>query len=208
MVSFPRSGKDMSIMVAGAGPGNINFLTAEVLSAIQQAETVACFERLASDLKSVRRDIITIKTMEDVLQTVNAKNDVLILASGDPCFFGITEFLKNKGVKIDRVLTGISSMQYFMSRLQKQWQTIRFYSFHGRTFDFSKIKEERLFCILTDKVNNPDFISQILKKENISGKLYVGYNLSYNDELIETYTIGEKIKVKSELNVVLAERES
>ena len=95
-----------------------------------------------------------------------------------------------------------------MSRLQKQWQTIRFYSFHGRTFDFSKIKEERLFCILTDKVNNPDFISQILKKENISGKLYVGYNLSYNNELIETYTIGEKIKVKSELNVVLAERES
>ena len=198
----------MSIRVAGAGPGHINPLTAEVSAAIKQAGTVIGFERIASDLKTIRNDIIAVKNMDEVLQAVKKYTDILILASGDPGFFGITEFLKNKGIAIDSVLTGISSMQYFMNKIQKPWHNVPVYSFHGRPFDFSILKKEERFFILTDKINNPDFISQTLKTENITGKLYIGYNLSYDDELIEIYRIGEKIDVRSNLNTVLVEREN
>lgn len=139
------------------------------------------------------------------MRIIAEKDDIVILASGDSCFFGITEFLKTKGVKIDRILPGISSMQYFMNKIRKQWNNVRFYSFHGRVFDFSKLQYKKQFCILTDKTNTPDFISKELKKENMYGKLYVGYNLSYADELIEEYCISDNIDEKSPVNIVFAE---
>lgn len=195
----------MKLTVAGAGPGNPALITQEVLQEIKNTDIVVGFERIADDLKTIRPDIIKIKKVNDILPITEQNNDVVILASGDPCFFGITEFLKTKGLKIDKVLTGISSMQYLMSKLQKQWQYVKFYSFHGRVPDFSELKKEKVFFILTDKTNTPDFISQKLKKIGIRGSIYVGYNLSYEDELIETYSIGDSIPIKSFLNTVLVE---
>ena len=63
------------------------------------------------------------------------------------------------------------------------------------------------FFILTDKTNNPDIISARLKEEGFKGRLFVGYNLSYPDESIEEYNIGDKIIVKSFLNTVLVQNE-
>ena len=98
-------------------------------------------------------------------------------------------------------------MQYFMAKIQKQWQTLPFYSFHGRETDFTEMHSKESFFILTDKTNNPDIISARLKEEGFKGRLFVGYNLSYPDESIEEYTIGDKIIVKSFLNTVLVQNE-
>lgn len=53
----------MSLIVAGAGPENIRFLTEDVLQAVETAKTVAGFERIACDLKSIRSDIFKVKTL-------------------------------------------------------------------------------------------------------------------------------------------------
>ena len=197
----------MPLTVAGAGPGNIELLTQEAIRAIKDADMVAGFERIASDVKPIRNDVKTLNGISEILDLPIEKKKVLVLASGDPCFFGITEFIKNKNIKIEKVITGISSMQYFMSKLQKQWQALPFYSLHGRETDFSKMHSKESFFILTDKTNNPDIISARLKEEGFKGRLFVGYNLSYPDESIEEYTIGDKIIVKSFLNTVLVQNE-
>lgn len=197
----------MPLTVAGAGPGNIELLTQEAICAIKDADIVAGFERIASDVKPIRNDVKTLKGISEILDLPIETKKVLVLASGDPCFFGITEFIKNKNIKIEKVITGISSMQYFMGKLQKQWQSLPFYSFHGRETDFTEMRSKESFFILTDKTNNPDTISARLKEEGFKGRLFVGYNLSYPDESIEEYTIGDKIIVKSFLNTVLVQNE-
>ena len=197
----------MPLTVVGAGPGNIELLTQEAIRAIKDADIVAGFERIASDVKPIRNDVKTLKGISEILDLPIETKKVLVLASGDPCFFGITEFIKNKNIKIEKVITGISSMQYFMSKLQKQWQALPFYSFHGRETDFTEMHSKASFFILTDKTNNPDIISARLKEEGFKGRLFVGYNLSYPDESIEEYTIGDKIIVKSFLNTVLVQNE-
>ena len=197
----------MPLTVAGAGPGNIELLTQEAICAIKDADIVAGFERIASDVKPIRNDVKTLNGISEILDLPIEAKKVLVLASGDPCFFGITEFIKNKNIKIEKVITGISSMQYFMGKLQKQWQSLPFYSLHGRETDFTEMRSKESFFILTDKTNNPDTISARLKEEGFKGRLFVGYNLSYPDESIEEYTIGDKIIVKSFLNTVLVKNE-
>ncbi|UTC63940.1 precorrin-6y C5,15-methyltransferase (decarboxylating) subunit CbiE [Treponema sp. OMZ 788] len=197
----------MSLIIAGAGPGNIELLTQEAVRAIKDADIVAGFERIASDIQPIRNDVKHLKTISDILDLPIDTKKVLVLASGDPCFFGITEFVKKKNIKIEKVITGISSMQYLMCKLQKQWQNLIFYSFHGREADFTEMHNKESFFILTDKANNPDTISARLKKEGFIGRLFVGYNLSYPDEAIEEYNIGDKIIVKSFLNTVLVQNE-
>ena len=197
----------MPLTVVGAGPGNIELLTQEAIHAIKDADIVAGFERIASDVKPIRNDVKTLKGISEILDLPIETKKVLVLASGDPCFFGITEFIKNKNIKIEKVITGISSMQYFMSKLQKQWQALPFFSFHGRETDFTEMHSKERFFILTDKTNNPDTISARLKEEGFRGRLFVGYNLSYPDESIEEYNIGDKIIVKSFLNTVLVQNE-
>lgn len=135
----------MPLTVAGAGPGNIELLTQEAIHAIKDADIVAGFERIASDVKPIRNDVKTLKGISEILDLPIETKKVLVLASGDPCFFGITEFIKNKNIKIEKVITGISSMQYFMSKLQKQWQALPFFSFHGRETDFTEMHSKESF---------------------------------------------------------------
>ena len=179
----------MPLTVVGAGPGNIELLTQEAVCAIKDADIVAGFERIASDVRPIRNDVKTLKGISEILDLPIETKKVLVLASGDPCFFGITEFIKNKNIKIEKVITGISSMQYFMAKIQKQWQTLPFYSFHGRETDFTEMHSKDSFFILTDKTNNPDIISARLKEEGFKGRLFVGYNLSYPDESIEELSL-------------------
>ena len=103
--------------VAGIGPGNPKYLTLEVKEAIEKAQCVLAFGRVSSSLKSIRTDFIEVSRVDEIVGYAHQYEDLLLLASGDPNFYGIVEFLKRKEVAIDGVLPGLSSFQYMMSSL-------------------------------------------------------------------------------------------
>ena len=193
------------IVVAGSGPGNPKYLTLEVLESIRNFPIVIAFGRIKSSFKNIREDIIQVTRVDESLDIIdkNKEKDILILASGDPNFFGIVKFLKYKGVKVDKVLPGLSSFQYMMSKIAMPWQDARFISLHGRENSLEKIKDEGKYVVLTDKKHTPNFISKELKKIGVVGKMYVGFNLSYDNEHLELYNIGEDIEDLSPLAVVV-----
>lgn len=195
------------LVVAGIGPGNPEYLNRNVEEKIKNAEKVLAFGRIAETLKAIRRDIIKIDRVDDVLDFIKNRREIVLLASGDPNFFGIVHFLKDKGVQIDEVIPGISSFQYMMAKLQKPWQGAKFLSLHGREGDLNIVKKYPLAIILIDSVNMPSKISKELYKLGIRGSIYAGFNLSYDDETIIKAEIGEKIKDISSLGVVLIENE-
>ena len=195
------------LIVAGIGPGNPEYLNRNVEKTIKSAEKVLASGRIAETLKDMRRDIIKVNRVDEVLDFIKDEKNVLLLASGDPNFFGIVNFLKNKGIRIDEVMPGISSFQYMMAKLQKPWQDAKFLSLHGREDDLSLVKRYPLSIILIDKDHMPSEISRKLYELEIRGKIYVGYNLSYHDETIIRKEIGEEIEDISSLGVVIVENE-
>lgn len=165
------------------------------------------FGRVSNSLKEVGRDFIQVNRVEDIINYINIHNDLLLLASGDPNFYGIVDFLKKKGVLINKVLPGLSSFQYMMSKLEKSWQGASFLSLHGRDEGLEKVKKSELTIILTDKENSPSIISRNLKILGVKGIMYIGFNLSYDDEKIIKINIGQEVEDISTLAVVVIENE-
>src|SRR5699024_10086409 len=161
------------------------------------------FGRIGESLKGIRPDIHEVHRVANLLEYVEKYDDLLILASGDPMFFGITNFLYKKGVTVDRILPGLSSFQYLTAFLGLPWQEAHFFSLHGRAFDISELKEHPLSIGLVDKHNTPTALSQALKTEGLQGQIIVGNYLSYENEKIETIEIGEDSTIEDGLSVVV-----
>lgn len=195
------------LTVAGVGPGNPKYLTLDVKDRIEKAEMIVAFGRVGHSISSIRDDYIEVNRVDSIIEILNEDKDTLLLASGDPNFFGIVEFLKRKDVKVDTVLPGLSSFQYMMSKLQKSWQEAKFVSLHGRDHDLKDILNHGLIILLIDKINTPSYISKELDILGMKGTMYVGFNLSYNDEKIIKANIGDKIDDYSSLGVVVIENE-
>jgi cobalt-precorrin-7 (C5)-methyltransferase len=195
------------IYVVGAGPGNRKYLTTEALDIIQQADVVIAFGRIAETVEPLTSHIVRVKRVDEVVQHVRPEQHIAILASGDPGFYGILEYLKKQHIIVDRVVPGISSFQYMMASLKKSWQGARFFSLHGREEDLTPIQDYPLTVILTDKQNTPDSISKRLQRLGFGGRLYVGYNLSYDDEYILEAEIGDDIEARDTLSVVVVEQQ-
>lgn len=195
------------IKVVGMGPGNINNLTMEAINAIKSADRVIAFGRICSTAKILVKDVIEVNRVDDIIENLDKNVNTAILASGDPCFFGIIDYLRKKDIVIGEVIPDISSFQYMMSKLKKSWQGALLISLHGREEKLEKVINSKLSVILTDKKNNPNFISKKLKELGVIGKIYTGYNLSYEEEVIVINDIGDKIEIAGNISVVVIENE-
>lgn len=195
------------LTVAGIGPGNPKYLTLDVAEKIKSAKEIIAFGRVGASIESLRDDYIQVNRVDEIIDKLDDEKDILLLASGDPNFFGIVEYLKRKGITLKEVLPGISSFQYMMAKVEKPWQNAKFISLHGRAGDLNIVKDNKLVIALIDKDNNASYISKELYMLGISGTMYVGFNLSYDDERIIKINIGEEIEEYSSLGVVVIENE-
>jgi len=195
------------LTVAGIGPGNPKYLTCYVKEKIENAEYILGFGRIANTLVQIRDDIVQVNRVDEILKYIDEDKDILLLASGDPNFFGIVDFLKKKNIPIKEVLPGISSFQYMMSKLQKSWHEANFLSLHGRSGGLEDIIDKKISILLIDKDNMPNYISKELYRLGVRGKIYAGFNLSYETEEIIRKNIGEEILDISSLGVVVIENE-
>ena len=195
------------LTVAGVGPGNPKYMTVDVAEKIKNAEKILAFGRVGVSIKPIRDDYTQVNRVDEIIDFLNDEKNVLLLASGDPNFYGIVEYLKRKEISIKEVLPGISSFQYMMAKLKKPWQEAKFISLHGRSTELSLVKNYKLVVVLIDKCNNPSYISNELYNLGIRGTLYIGYNLSYEDEKIIKAEIGQNVEDYSSLGVVIVENE-
>lgn len=195
------------IRVIGAGPGDIKYLTVEAYEIIRSSNCIAAFGRISKLAEKIGASVIKVENVADILKVLSEVENLDILASGDPCFFGITEYLKKNGIKVDQVIPGLSSFQYMMAKLNKSWEGANFVSLHGREADMLKKDLNGMSIILTDRHHTPGQISKSLYNMGIPGSIYAGFDLSYPKEKIIVKNIGEDIENYSDLSVVVVENE-
>lgn len=200
------------VTVAGVGMGNKNQITYEVTETIENSQTLIGSERiLKSFIKSDIEKIDISTGIEKIVEYINNnynKKNITVLAAGDVGVYSIADTLKqrlNKDINI-KFLCGISSIQYFCSKIKISWHDMAIVSLHGREQSLATIvrKNKKTF-VLTGGSNSIEYILDQLYKNNMTElELYIGENLSYDDEKI---TKGKIIDLKqnkySSLSVIV-----
>lgn len=186
------------ITLVGAGPGSRGSMTLDAVEAVRSADRVVAFPRLKESLEFIRKDIVEIHRISEVEDAV-AEDHLAVVVSGDPLFYGLAATLKRKGVEICRVVPGISSMQYAASKLQIPWHSMAFHSFHGREVDLDLLLDEKISCVLLDKHYSLTDLSESLKEKGADGLIHGASYLSYENEILETKSIGESFDLEGDL---------
>jgi precorrin-6Y C5,15-methyltransferase (decarboxylating) len=127
------------------------------------------------------------------------EGEVVVLASGDPLFFGIgSTLLKQLRADQLRFIPSMSSAQLAFARLGLPWQGAGFLSCHGRVLKglVSQMQQGDLFAILTDAENSPQRLAQHLLQFNQNEwRLTVCEQLGGVNERIRAFSVAELAQV-------------
>lgn len=175
------------LYIVGIGPGHKEYILPKAVSVLNKCNIILGFSRAIESIDYIKSEKIIINSLEKILNASNEykQEDVAIVASGDPTFYGITNYFKKNYIGDIKVIPGISSFQYLTCKLNMAWNNAFLGSLHGREEDFiENVKRYKISIWLTDKKNNPAKLSGILIKESIDCNVIVGENLSYENEVI------------------------
>lgn len=197
------------VYIVGIGPGSPKYIIPLAVETMEKVDVIIGFARATTSISKIGTKKTIVKSLKDILNyiTVNKDKNIAIIASGDPCFYGITNYIKSNYNGTIEIVPGISSFQYLMCKLKKPWQNAYLGSMHGRKEKFIEIvRNHEVSVWLTDKSNSPQVLCEKLFENNIKATIYVGEELSYVDERIVKGTVEEiKDKVFENLSVVVIE---
>lgn len=134
--------------------------------------------------------------------------NVVIIASGDPLFYGIGSYLSSK-IDLD-IYPYLSSIQLAFAKMREKWQDAYFTSVHGRSMKglAQRIDGKEKIAILTDTENSPNKIAQYLLSFGMTEyQAFVGENLGSEQERCRWFSLDEmKDSEFSSLNVVILKK--
>lgn len=209
----------VSITVVGVPEDGCLGLTSRAVSAVTTARVVAGHPRHRDWFPQFSGKFLDMSLgfsgwMNQVIDE-SEEGSVVILASGDPLFFGIgTTLLKRMKAQELSFIPSLSSAQLAFSRLGLAWNEAQFISIHGRALKgvVSRMQQGCLFAILTDYKNTPQLLAQHLLRFNESHwQLSVCEQLGGTAENIRDFSVAELAESKlvfDKLNIVVAQRKS
>lgn len=134
--------------------------------------------------------------------------NVVILASGDPLFFGIGSYLSSK-MRLE-IYPYLSSVQLAFAKMGERWQDAYFASVHGRSLKglAQRIDGKEKVAILTDLENSPNKLAQYLLNFGMTEyRAFVGENLGGKNERCRWFSLEEMKDAEfSPLNIVILKK--
>jgi precorrin-6B C5,15-methyltransferase / cobalt-precorrin-6B C5,C15-methyltransferase len=182
--------------------------TADVL--VGGKRQLAAFDEL--DVETIPITAPLSNVFDAMSASYNARKEVVVIADGDPLFYGIGDrIIKEFGSENVVVHPNTATVQAIASRASVSWQNMRMVSLHGRN-DFTPLFTSLMQCdhvtVLTDDTNIPAFIAQRLLDRGISWfHMSVFENMGTSEEKFSNYTLEEASNLSfSRLNAILLER--
>lgn len=197
----------MPIKLIGIGDNGPEGLHPQLLQWIEEAEVLVGGERVLSFFPQFQGETIFLKSkiMNVIQQLETMDKQIVILASGDPLFYGIGGLIAKK-LPIE-IYPHVSSIQLAASRFGISWQDAYFVSVHGRPMKglAQKIDGKEKIFLLTDEQNSPNKIADYLLEFGMTEyKAYVAENLQGEKEHCREMTLEEMKNAQiSPLNVVI-----
>ena len=163
------------IDIIGIGQGKKD-LTPTHIKIIQSADLLVGGKRHLKMFADHQQTLAITGAIEQVIeqikeQMVNKK--VVVLASGDPLFYGIGSTLsKHIDKKYLRIHPNISSVATAFAAIGEPWHDAKVISLHGKAckdFPFSSLGRETKVAFLTDRKMDPAYIASMLMRQELFG---------------------------------------
>lgn len=201
-----------SMKLIGIGDNGQESLLPQYRQWITDCEVLVGGERVLDFFPSFAGEKIVIKGgLSSLVERLSQETrKTVILASGDPLFYGIGGYLAKK-LTIE-VYPYMSSVQLAFSKMGESWQDAYVTSIHGRPIKglAQRIDGKKKVALLTDADNNPNVLARYLKHFGMTEyRAFVAENLQGADEKYGWYSLDELEEAKfSPLNVVILQQTS
>ncbi|MBI5192460.1 MAG: precorrin-6y C5,15-methyltransferase (decarboxylating) subunit CbiE [Nitrospirae bacterium] len=195
--------------------GISNCVTERIEKIIEGADAVVATQRFTRQFgylwKGTGKKIVPIAPVEEALRYLKDNMDkerIVVLASGDPLFYGIGRRLIEEFDK-ERLefLPSPSYMQIAFAKVKEPWDDAVFLSLHGRDVKdiAALIALHRKVCLFTDAKNSPSYLAGLLIAEGISHfRAHVCENMDTEGERIISGTLNDIAGMSfSPLNVMI-----
>ncbi|MBI2561752.1 MAG: precorrin-6y C5,15-methyltransferase (decarboxylating) subunit CbiE [candidate division NC10 bacterium] len=187
-----------TIQVIGVGNEGRESLTPRALAIVQRAEVLVGGQRLLDFFPEVQAERIRIGAkVDEVLAGLAARlgeKPIVVLATGDPNFFGITRaLLRHVPRESVEILPNLSALQWAFAKAREPWDDAAFLSVHGRTMERlpELVMGKAKVCLFTDETNSPPAIARALLAAGLDGyRAIVCEDLGGPRERITETTLG------------------
>lgn len=203
-----------TIYVIGAGVEGQEGFASRALELIGQAELLIGAERQLALFPEFAGEKIVVgdNPSEVAGNLVREKRMTVVLASGDPLFFGIGRLLlRNLPAERLEFVPNVTSIQYAFAKIREPWDDAIFVSALGRGVKgaVDRIVANDKAAVLTDAVNTPAAIAQELIDRGRDGyATFLCENLGTDEEnIIETDVKGLAKVDAAPLNVLILIKE-
>ncbi len=203
----------VNIIGIGMGPQD---LTDRHLTLIEQADVLVGGKRILDFFKNSKAQKKTIgKDIDAITKFVRNKmktHQVVVLASGDPLFYGIGATLA-KTLGTDKVVIhpNVSTVAAAFARIKEPWSDVHIVSLHGKKNKqklLDVLEKGDCIAVLTDPRQNPNWLAQLLLEKNFADfQICVLENLGADSERFKWYSLRQAaVKEYESPNLVVLKR--
>jgi precorrin-6Y C5,15-methyltransferase (decarboxylating) len=171
-------------------------LTTQQQQLIYDADVLIGGRRHLADFDSCSSDKIEIhKNIKEILDRLKHRppsQKMVVLASGDPLYYGIGSLIvKTVGPDQVQIIPNVSAVAAAFAKIKESWQDAEVVSLHGRKLGADLLvvlARSHKIAIYTDPQNNPSQIARFLIENGIKGfQVCVLEQLGSPDERITWY---------------------
>lgn len=179
-----------TIYVIGAGIEGQEGFSRRALELVKQADILIGGKRQLALFPDFSGETLTLgDNLAPVVECLQQEQGAaVVLASGDPLFFGIGRYLLRNLPNADlEFVPNVCSVQYAFAKIQEPWDDAIFVSVSGRGLKgaIDQVVAHDKIAILTDEVNTPQAIARDLVERGRDGyKAYLCENLGTDQESI------------------------
>ncbi|MGU9866524.1 cobalt-precorrin-7 (C(5))-methyltransferase [Kluyvera ascorbata] len=195
------------LTVVGMGPAGVQLMTPLAADAVKHADALVGGVRHLAQFPAFGGERCPLgANIAQVLAWIEARQaqNVVVLASGDPLFYGIgTRLIAHFGRENVRVIPGVSAVQYLCAQAGIDMNDMWLTSSHGREVDFDMLASHRKVAMVTDKRCGPKAIAEALVARGKGHRwMVIGENLAQNNERIHWLPVSA-VECDYEMNTVV-----
>ena len=195
------------LTVVGMGPASLALMTPLALDAVSHADVLVGGKRHLAQFPDFTGECHPLDAdIPGLMRWIAGQQGrrVVVLASGDPLFYGIGKRLVAEfGIEQVRIIPGISAVQFLCAQTGIDMNDIWLTSSHGREVDFDALVRSSKTAMVTDTRCGPREIAAALVARGAGERwLVIGENLAMENERIH-WRKAHEVSAEYEMNVVV-----
>src|SRR5262245_51826339 len=204
------------VFIVGVGDDGLGGLTDRAREVVRSADLVVGADETLSRIGPLSAEKVAVGTdLREVARRIEQDRHhrrVVVLASGDPLFYGVARYLCERvGKEHFEVLPHVSSMQLAFARVKESWEDAYLTSLANRNPDevVDRIRScEKIGIFTSENCSPTDLARELLRNDITYFRAFVCENLGSPDERVTQGDIAEIAEMTfAPLNVMILVRQ-